>query len=360
VVVYRDRMVAVGIIRSTGDARASRFVVMRGRVGGPLGEAMPLGASVSQKVLADLDVSPSGLVTAIVELCFPGRRGCRLELYRWRDGEPPGRGRVIDRGRFGGAGGALDARGDALVAWVRRPRPSGPRDVYVRRVPLRGRLRAPRRIGTVLQATRFDVESTSTGQGAVAWLSQNTGEGGVASPGEIRLSLAGRGGRFGRGRLLQRLIGGSAQYVTYAGVSVDLPTEHGGVVAWTGMSGARWLVRAAEVRDARLGEAHVVSDSAADAQLGALVTTPSGGALIAMVDGIAGGNVTGPVRTIAATRPTDAARFSAPELVAEDAGHGYVMKAAIDPGTGRPVLAAFAGPPNAGRLVVIGREPIAP
>jgi hypothetical protein len=46
--------------------------------------------------------------------------------------------------------------------------------------------------------------------------------------------------------------------------------------------------------------------------------------------------------------------------VAEDAGHGYVMKAAIDPGTGQPVLAVFAGPANAGRLVVIGREPIAP
>jgi hypothetical protein len=53
-------------------------------------------------------------------------------------------------------------------------------------------------------------------------------------------------------------------------------------------------------------------------------------------------------------------RFSAPELVAEDAGYGYVMKAAIDPGTGRPVLAVFAGPPNAGRLFVIGRELLAP
>jgi hypothetical protein len=362
-VVYgNNRVVAVGTPGvPSASAPPQGLVVMRGRIGTPLRQTVPLVGPSIHRDLLSLEVNAHGVVAAVVSGCVEERAGrCRhygVALYRWRDGDTPGRPRLVAR-RSLGAAAAINARGDVLFAWVRRRAASGPRDVLVRLVPARGRARAPQQLGTATQALRFAVRLTYRRRAAVAWLSQAGGEGGFAGPGETRLALAGRTTRFGRARLLERLsVTGPGLSVLFAGVSVELFGKQGGLVAWTGVSEARWLVRAADVHGTRLGAAQVVSDAATDAQLGALAIEPSGRAVIAMPDGFAGSNPTGPPRTLAAIRPTGAPRFLGPEVVATDGGGGIAMTAAIDPVTHRPCVAMFtAGLPY--RLLFASRAPI--
>ena len=83
--------------------------------------------------------------------------------------------------------------------------------------------------------------------------------------------------------------------------------------------------------------------------------------LIAMVGGVASSNITGPVRTIAATRPTDATRFSAPRA----GGRGRRLRQRHEGGDRSGHRPTGAEPPsfqtpNAGRLVVMDRQTPSP
>jgi hypothetical protein len=332
----RDGVVAGGELKPGVSSQAA---LVRGRLGRPLGRARSLRGRSRSSHLLDLAVNRAGEAVAAVRWCQT--RGCgrqTLELFRWRAGAPRlGRPLRIARGRRLGAGLAINARGDVAVVWDRATRTQGRRDVFGQILTASGKLRPRRRLGAASADPHYRIALTDDRRVVAAWVAQNVSEC-VAHAGEIAVAQAGKGGRFGRARRLTTLaVTGCGRYASEPGVQFARAPDGRVLIAWSGNEGGRWVVRAGELGAAGVENVAVVSDRATDCVLADLALGPRGEAVVLLADGIGGADPTGPPRLLAATRAAAPGSFTAPELVADQAGLGSSV--AFDPATGRATVA---------------------
>ena len=118
----------------------------------------------------------------------------------------------------------------------------------------------------------------------VAWVAQRVGEGNFAgSPGLVAMSSAAPGRTFGRQQTLERdLPKGGDRAILGVAVQAAIVRDRG-IVAWTGATANRFVVRSADVTSGRAGTPRVLSAAGASSRLQALVVGLRGGAAVVWV-----------------------------------------------------------------------------
>jgi hypothetical protein len=354
----RDRLLGAG---TRGD-REPRAVVAFGRPAEAFSRARDVGPrGVISRVVA-LDVNRRGdaaVLLTVREASGGPRTGVPYLVVR-RAGGSFGRPQRVATGgpTFAGAV-AVNPRGDVLVAWARPVRgTTGERFVLARIRRAGGPLGAARRLG---RATTVPQISAALGEGrraVVTWIAQPVSEGVTNQPAIVQAAAAPAGERFGPAQRLEQVgVTGAGRYVGQAGARAAIAPDGRGIVAWTGYSGARFVVRAASVEGTRVGEGQVVSDPAQETVLSDLATGPRGDAVVLGLQGLRGADPTGPVSVVAAARAPGAAAFGAREVLDGPAQYFEAARAAFDPVTGR-ALAVWR---DLGRDAVTWavREPVA-
>ena len=295
----RDGVVAGGLLK---PGVAPHVALTRGRFGRPLGRPQPLRVRSRSSLLLDLAVNQVGDAVAAVRRCH-GRRCARqtLELFRWRAGAPVSRPLRIARGRYVGAGVAINARGDVAIMWDRFRR-RGRRDVFGQILTASGTLRPRQPVGAAPAGPRYRIALTNDRRVVAAWVAQEVNEC-YAHAGEIAVAQARRGGRFGRAQRLTTLaITGCGRYASDPAVKFARAPDGRVVIAWSGNEGARWVVRAGELGAAGVESVAVVSDRASDAVLADLAVGTRGETIVLLADGVGGADPSGPTRLLAVTR----------------------------------------------------------
>lgn len=229
----------------------------------------------------------------------------------------------------------MNARGDVLVAAVRNRRV----EVHVRTAG--GRLLPRQDLGPVRPGAAVE-GAIGDGRRAVAiWESQASSLGGGESEAVVGVAIAGRGGRFGAGRELERFgaeaprpavtvcAGDANESVEGAAQAGFDPNGDLGTVAWTGFEAGAFVVRAAAVDGGDLGPVQTFTGPRGVCP-GDLATDADGRAVLLLEDD-------GSQAIDAALRLPGATRFDRREVVAGDADGGAAARAAIDPRSGRAV-----------------------
>lgn len=305
---------------SVRGGRANRVVVAFGSVGGRLTSTRTVSRRGIRVRFGGMDASPRGAVAVV-----------------WRDGDavrlayrPAGRRfrrsvTVARPGSVVGSAVAVNARGDALVAWNGSSRRRGEETaVFARVVRASGRRERVRRLGPSWWNSNVSAAITDDRRGLVAWAPADGG-------GRVLAALAGAGGRFTRGRVLADVISG----LRAAHVDVAFTSAGEGVVAWS--SGDPYFGGAAQTRESLVAVAVQRGTGFAPAQTLAapgrnatLATGPRGETLVTWLASGAG-----PGDVVAALRPAGGA-FGTPERVAT----GQLSKplAAFDPTTAVPFV----------------------
>jgi hypothetical protein len=352
----RNGVVAGGVLK---PGVSQRVALARGRFGRPLGRPQLLRGGSRSSLLLDLAVNQVGHAVAVVQQC-QDRRCTRqtLELFRWRAGARLSRPLRIARGRYVGAGVAINARGDVVILWDRFRR-RGRRDVFGQILTASGKLRARQRVGVAPAGPHYRIALTNDRRVVAAWVAQEVNEC-YAHAGEIAVAQAGKGGRFGRARRLTTLtITGCGRYASGPAVQFARAPDGRVLIAWTGNEGTRWVVRAGELGATGVQRVAVVSDRASDTILADLAVGPRGEAIILLADGVGGADPTGPNRLLAVTRGATPESFTAPELIADKAGLGSSV--AFDPTTAHATVAYPASDAQFQPITsVVTRDPIGP
>jgi len=329
----RDSVVAGG----HGKPGVSPHVALtRGRIGHRLGRVQPLRGRSRSSHLLDLAVNDAGHAVAAVRWCQTAGCGRQtLAIFRGRPGQRLSRPVRIARGGRLGAGVAINRRGEVAIMWDRLR--GGRRDVYGQILTTSGKLRPRQRVGTAPGGPRYRIALTDDRRVVAAWVAQNISEC-DAQAGEIAVAQASKGGRFGRARRLTRLaITGCGRYASDPAVQFARAPDGRVLIAWSSNEGVRWVVRAGELGAAGVESVAVVSDRASDAVLADLALGSRGQAILLLADGVGGSDPTGPNRLLAVTRGWDHDSFTAPELVADQAGIGSTVT--FDPLTSRAMVA---------------------
>ncbi|HVL96616.1 MAG TPA: hypothetical protein VM266_12215 [Solirubrobacteraceae bacterium] len=336
-------MLAVGGPRSPLDyfgleSARSRLRAAIGPAGGAL-RRIPTGRIVGTATLATA-VNDRGDAAVVFSRCLTTSCSRRSILATFRR-----RGRsftkpVVLAKRTGrpAAAVALNARGDAIVAWA-QPRANGRRDdVRTRLRRASGALTRTRVAGPTLPVPTIAVTLSRGRAGAVAWFSQYPRGG----PLTVSRSTVGSRGTIG-----SRVVLDSA--TTPRGVRgprLRAILGAGGVttLAWTGFVNGRHVVRGALARRGVAG-IETISPAGSDAQLMDLSGNPRGDALVvwATLPGA-------PLRGVAAViHRRGAVTFDAPRLVLAGADASGSAAGAIA-SDGRAIVAggaARAAGPNA-------------
>lgn len=318
----------------SGEGTRARVRVGIGPVRGPLRLVATRGL-VATKALAAA-VNDRGDAVVVLGRC--STKGCShrdvLAVFRTR-GRPFGR--PVRLGAFGStsiAGGpiaaaAMDARGDALVAWTERGRP-GRQAIRVRMRRADGRLLRTRTAGTALPRPTLALTMTPGGAGTVAWWSQSHGTG--------RPFVARSRVMDTRGTLhgLDELGRGAGVPVGGARLRAVVGPDGSTTIAWTGIATAHRIVRVVRLhRD--VAQSFAFSRPGIDAQLADLAADAAGDVLAIFTTHAP----SAPTTASAAILRAGAAAFDAPQVVLAGSGATGSLAGAI----AAPDRAVVAGGP---------------
>jgi hypothetical protein len=231
---------------------------------------------------------------------------------------------------------ALNARGDAIAAWIQHRAHRRGNDVRARMRHANGTLTRVRIAGPTAPVPTIAVTLTGGRHGVVSWFSEPVGEGSVGGPLAVSRADMSSDGALGRRRLLDTGTPsghGEADAVRGARLRAILGTDGVTTVAWTGFAGGRYVVRAQRLnRD--VGQVETISPANVDAQLMDLAGDSAGDALAvwSTLPGVATPGVA------AVIRPGGSTTFGAPQLVLSGADVSGTAAGAIASG-GRAVVA---------------------
>lgn len=245
----------------------------------------------------------------------------------------------------------MDYRADILLVWVARG------DVYAREIKQSGAIEPARRLGSAPADTEVQALISDDGHAIVAWRSQTAASGGRART-TIELSISGADLAFHRPLLLESFRDPRGYAPPAGSMRLIRLSSEAVMIAWTGMSAHRYVVRASPVSLRRGAWAPVViSDPSVplrgtDAVLADLVPGPDAEALAlwSTAPRLPSGAPDPQRQAVMAARGHYAGHgevfFEAPESIAAPSANGP-PSAAYDPRTGQ-ALAAWATRAHAG------------
>ena len=235
---------------------------------------------------------------------------------------------------------AINARGDALVAWQANG------GVFARIRTAGGTLYRTERLGNPGEPVRaISAVLMPNRAAAVAWEAQDVVEGNPTSAATVDATFKAAGARH-HFHSAQRLATVPAltigHYVSGRGVKAVLGRDGRITAAWTAFENGRFVVRAAGLSGFRFAGAQRLSDPAVDAILHDVDAGPNGAVGVLWETGVAGHDPgVGTGSLVAALRAPGAAGFAPPETIAiAGAPQGATLR--FDPSTGR-AIAAWSG-----------------
>jgi hypothetical protein len=237
-------------------------------------------------------------------------------------------------GQVDAVAAALDFRADALVVWHQGA------SVYARERLQPGRLGPVQRLGSSGASPVVQPLISDNGRAIVAWADTRPGAGGTTTT-RVALAVSRFHHRFEPAHLLERYTNLPGVVPGAGAVRLARLSTETVMLAWTGMSRGRYVVRVAPVSVDAIPRGHVVSGVHADALLADVATGPHGQALAMWTSAprTSGGFDTRHQAIIAArgdiVHPFRA-RFQAPEPVAA-AGPNANPSVAYDPSSNRAV-----------------------
>jgi hypothetical protein len=308
-----------------------------GGAGGPLRRIATHGI-VGTRTLAAA-VNDSGDAAIVFSRCV--NSGCStrsvLAMFRRR-----GRGFAAPvvlarRTGYPAAAVALNARGDAIVAWIQHRAQGSGNDVRVRVRRADGTLTKVRLAGPTQPVPEIAVTLSPGRHGTVSWFSERVGEGSLGGPLTVSAADIDSRGTIGTLKLLDHGTPsghGEADAVRGARLRAILGADGVTTFAWTGFVGGHYVVRAERLhRD--VGQVETLSPPTADAQLMDL-TGDSAGDALAVWASVPG---TTPTPGVAAViRTVGSTTFGAPQLVLGGADASGTAAGAIAP-NGRAIVA---------------------
>ena len=338
-------MLAVGGPRSpldyfTLEGRRARLRVGIGPVGGVL-KRVATPAIVGTRTLASA-VNDSGDAAIVFSRCVD--KSCRtravLATFRRRGRDFGAPVVLAHRTGYPVAAVALNARGDALVAWIQHRATGRGNDVRARMRRADGTLTKMRLAGPTAPVPTIAVTLTRARRGIVAWFSEGVSEGSGGGPYTVSAVGMDSGGRLGAS--YQPDHGnptghGDADAIKGARLRTTVGADGVTTLAWTGFAGGHYVVRSARI-DRQLERDQLLSPPTVDAQLMDLATDGAGDVLALWASVL--GTATTPV-VAAHVRPAGATTFGPAQVVL----------------TGADVSGTAAGAIAPGRAIVAGGQP---
>jgi hypothetical protein len=340
-------LLAVGGPRSPLDYFSLEGARSRLRAGiGPLGgrlRLIPTQGIVGTRTLATA-VNDRADAAIVFSRCVDRRCSARSVLATFRRS---GRGFATPvvlarRTGYPAAAVALNARGDAIVAWIQHRAQGRGNDVRVRLRRASGTLTTVRLAGPTAPVPTIAVTLTRGRRGVVSWFSEAVGEGSVGGPLTVSAAQLDSRGAIGARRMLDAGTPsghGEADAVQGARLRAILGADGVTTFAWTGFAGGHYVVRA-ERLERDVGRVETISPPTADAQLMDLATDSAGDALAVWASVLRTRTVPGVAAVI---RPAGATAFGPPQIVLAGADVSGTAAGAIAP-DGRAIVAG--GPPQ--------------
>jgi hypothetical protein len=331
-----QRIVGLGTHFSRGNDRAG---LVFGDVGEKLTDVRFRGPTDRAGVAEALAANARGDVAAAFGVC--ANNACvhqSIYLVIRRAGSSPLGSIRLDNVAVGQiAAVAINARGDAIVAWQANG------GVFARMRTAGGTLYGTERLGNPGEPVRaISAVITADRAAAVAWEAQEVGEGDPESPATVDATFkaAGASHHFHSSQRLATVPAlTTGHYVSGRAVKVVLGSDGRIAAAWTAYENGRFVVRTAGLSGFRFTGAQTLSDPTIDAILQDADAGPSGEVGLVWETGVAGHDPgVGPPSLVAAFRAPGAATFGAPETIAPD-NADLGMSLRFDPSTGRAVVA---------------------
>jgi hypothetical protein len=248
----RGMLLAVGGPRSPLDWFGREGPRARLRVGiGPVGghlRRIPAHGIVGTRTLATA-VNDSGDAAVVFSRCVSADCRTRSVLATFR---PRGRAFTMpavlaERTGSPAAAVAVNARGDAIVAWIQHRAQGRGNDVRARLRRADGALTKVRIAGPTAPAPTIAVTLSRGRHGVVSWFSETVGEGSVGGPLTVSRTDMDSRGTAGTTRVLDTGTPsghGEADAVQGARLSAVLGADGVTTVAWAGFAGGHYVVRA--------------------------------------------------------------------------------------------------------------------
>jgi hypothetical protein len=261
-------------------------------------------------------VNDSGDGAVVFSRCVDRTCGQRMVLAMFRrSGHGFDRPVVLARRTgYPAAAVALNAHGDAIVAWIQHRAEGRGNDIRVRTRRASGAWTRTHIAGPTQPVPEIAVTITGGRRGTVAWFSEAVGEGSVGGPLRILETELDSHGSAGGLHELDRGTPsghGEADAVRGARLRSIIGPDGFPTLAWTGFVGGHYVLRAERLRR-DVGTVETLSPPDADAQLMDLATDAAGDVL-AVWTTVAG---TAPVPAVAAViRSSGATAFGAPQVV---------------------------------------------
>jgi hypothetical protein len=340
------RMLAVGGPRGTLDYVGSEGTRVRlraeiGPVGGRL-RRISTNTITGTKTLATA-VNDSGDAAIVFSRCVDRSCATRsvLATFRRRDRAFTTPVVLARRTGYPVAAVALNARGDAIVAWIQHRAQGRGNDVRTRMRHADGTLTKVRLAGPTQPVPEIAVTLTPGRHGTVAWFSEAVGEGSVGGPLTVSEADVDSRGTIGAPNELDHGTPtghGEADAVRGARLRASLGADGVTTFAWTGFAGGHYVVRAERLqRD--VGRIETLSPATVDAQLMDLAGDGAGD-MLAVWASVPG--TTAAPGVAAVIRPAGATTFGAPQLVLAGADASGTAAGAIAAG-GRAIVAGGPG-----------------
>lgn len=341
------RLLAVGGPRSPLDyfsleGPRSRLRIAIGPVGGPL-RRIATHALVATRTLASA-VNDRGDAAVVFSRCVD--RGCSkrsvLATFRRRGRAFATPVMLARRTGYPAAAVALNAQGDAIVAWIQHRAHGRGNDVRARVRRADGTLTGVRLAGPTAPVPTIAVTLSSGRHGVVSWFSEPVGEGSVGGPLTISAADIDSSGTIGSRHVLDTGTPsghGEDDAVQGARLRAILGADGVTTFAWTGFAAGHYVVRVARItRDVEFSE--TISPATIDAQLSDLATDGAGDTLAvwASIPGTAT-----PSGVVAVIRPAGSMAFGAPQLVLTGADASGTAVGAIA-SNGRAIIAGGPQP----------------
>jgi len=329
----RGTMLAVGGPRSPLDyvgleGPSSRLRVEIGPIGGRP-RRIATGTAAGSRTLASA-VNDNGDAAVVFSRCVD--RGCStrtvLATFRRHDRAFDRPVVLARRTGYPAAAVALNAHGDAIVAWIQHRATGRGNDIRVRTRRANGSLTKVRLAGPTAPVPTIAVTLTGARHGAVGWFSEAVGEGSVGGP--VTVSAV--------------ELDASGTIVSHAVLDSGTPTGHGEADAvkgarlravlgagaattfvWTGFANGHYLVRAARLLRG-VEQDEPLSPPTIDAQLMDVASSDAGD-VIAVWASVPGTAATPGVAAV--VRAAGATMFGAPQLVLSGADVSATVAGAI-------------------------------
>lgn len=351
--------------RYTGNQMLLDAAVTRGTLSGGFAKRQVLGKGMNaasgafgQAIVTALAANSGGDAAAVVSVPVAGKRagsiaGYRSRLFTRRRGQASFR-RVVDLGRRtvgqSPAALAVNGPGDALVAWDDRD------SVRARLMRASGKLGDVQDLGqggSSFGGERLVAAVDGTRRMLVAWMAQSRGEMSAGGPGIVALAYAPPYKPFRAAQIVQRnLPRGEDRWIGGKAVQAALLRDRG-IVAWTGYTDGRYVVRTVDVTSGRTANPRALSPAGTNAQLRGLAVGPRGGTVVTWASGaVRKIPLAKPPLTVqAAARAADATSWAPTEDVAttDTAAQDFMASDAL-----------IAADPVSGQALLLWSDPLAP